>query len=430
MVTSFSMKNILIITLISASLNVVGQTPISKLFKLQWKVPIGVTTYRTNMIYHEGLMYIGSNGISRDSRNDAKDGVYCIDPKSGKIVHQFKTEYTGDNDVTGISIADNKLFFGTDNYTFFCYDLKSKKEIWKKALPYDVESAPAAEDFNRDGTKDIFFTVEANGFYALNGKDGSIIWHKDSVSSHNGNAKALLVDINNDGVKDIVSSMRGGINSDEIDGFKMAHYGDYHWALDGTNGKILWALESGAGIHNSPFLFEEKGQKRIALLDCYGEFQVVDLKGNLLNSSQFGYGFFTSPVVSNDHHVLIGGYSVEYRDDLMDYDSTSNRWYLSSRSNSNYVEVEGAVSATTMIADVLGKGYMQAIGVTEEGYLYISKTNGTLIHNLKIGKGAETSVFIRDIDGDGKLELLIADLDGNLYCYDTNSSGKIEYGAF
>ena len=78
----------------------------------------------------------------------------------------------------------------------------------------------------------MVYTVEGNGIYARSGTDGSLIWQKDSVSAHGGNAAPKLVDINGDGVQDVISSIRGLPNSDEIDGFKMLHYGDYHWALD------------------------------------------------------------------------------------------------------------------------------------------------------------------------------------------------------
>jgi outer membrane protein assembly factor BamB len=59
------------------------------------------------------------------------------------------------------------------------------------------------------------------------------------------------------------------------------------------------------------------------------------------------------------------------------------------------------------------------------------ETNGKEIKKLKLpGKGAEASPFVGDVDGDGKLEILIADLDGNLYCFDTGSKGKVEVGGF
>lgn len=413
--------------------NLSAQKPVTSQFPLQWKTKIGVTTYRTNMVYHNGLIYIGSNGESRDKLIDDLDGVYAIDPKSGAIKATYKVPFAGDNDVTGIAIADNKLFFGTDNYYFFCFDLSSGQELWKSPREYDVESAPVCEDVNTDGKKDVIFSVEGYGFYALNGVDGSQIWAQDSISSHNGNVPSLLIDINGDGVKDIVNAGRGAANSDEIDGFKMAHYGDYHIALNGKNGRLLWLRETGAGVHTSPYVYTVNGQQRVALLDCYGEFQVVDLQGNLLSKVGLGYGWFTSPVMTTDGHLIVGRFGIEYTDDVLETNENNPIPYPGSKADSYNVAMddEQIISATTMIGDVLGKGTQQAIGVTERGIMFIMSTEGKELMKLKLpGKGAEASVFIQDVDSDGKLEILVADLDGNLYCFSTNSKGKVEHGAF
>lgn len=409
-----------------------SEAPMTSQFHLKWKTPIGITTYRTNMLFHDGWLFIGSNGASREQKNDPQDGVYAIDPKTGAVKMRYKVPFAGDDDVTGISIADNKLFFGTDNYYFFCFDVKTGKERWKKPLPYDVESAPVNEDFNRDGVVDVAFSVQGFGFYALDGETGTEIWKQDSISSHDGNVASLLVDIDNDGVKDIVNAGRGLANSDAIDGFKMRHYGDYHFALNGRTGCMMWVLPSGAGIHSSPFLFEANGQQRIALLDCYGEFQVVDLRGNLLSHMGFGYSWFCSPVMTKDHHLVIGNLAMKYSDDVLQTDDYDGVPHPGDSTEANSVGVgDETISATTMIADVLGKGTMQAIGVTEQGTLFIMQTNGTLIRKYRLlGKGAEASPFIRDIDGDGRLEILIADLDGYLYCFGTNAKGKTEVGQF
>lgn len=429
------MRTLIIICAVSCSAMGLTQTAKSKAmtsqFPLQWKTPIGVTTYRTNMLYHNGRVYIGSNGVSRESRQDEKDGVYAIDPKTGAVKARYVVPFAGDNDVTGIAISDNKLFFGTDNFYFFCFDLASGEELWKYPLPYDVESAPVTSDFNGDGTADVSFSVEGHGFYALNGKDGSAIWVNDSISSHNGNVSPVLVDVNKDGVMDVITAGRGTPNSDDIDGFKMAHYGDYHLALDGKTGKILWAVPSGAGIHSSPFLCNYGGETCLALLDCYGEFQLVTAQGKVKSKAQFGYGYFNSPVMTKDGHLIIAGLGIEYADKYLKTDVREGAPYLTNDAPHESVELNGQrCSATTMLADVLGKGKPQAIGVTEEGLLFIMKTDGTPIQTYNISKGAEASVMVRDVDGDGKLEILVANLDGYLYCYGTTSAGKVELGQF
>jgi hypothetical protein len=166
-------------------------------------------------------------------------------------------------------------------------------------------------------------------------------------------------------------------------------------------------------------------------MDSYGQLSVVDSKGKLLKQTDFGFDYFMSPIVSKDGFLILGNKSTPIGNAFWINENDSLPRYLSENAMTKNVKVrEARISATTMIADVLGKGFPQMVGVTEMGDLFLAKTDGTEIQQMKFNKGAEASVFIKDIDQDGKLEILIASLDGFLYCFKTNSSGKVEVGSF
>ena len=76
--------------------------PVTELFPLKWKTQIGVTTYRTNMRLHDGLLYIGSNGVSRFELNDPLDGVYAIDPNDGRLTHAHTVAVGGNPTFVGV----------------------------------------------------------------------------------------------------------------------------------------------------------------------------------------------------------------------------------------------------------------------------------------------------------------------------------------
>jgi len=403
--------------------------PITSQFQLKWKTKIGTTTYRTNIVESNGSIYIGSNGENRNSDDDSFDGVYKINAKTGKIEGQFSPQIIGDNDVTGIALSNNKIYFGTDNYYFYCFDTKTVSELWKFPTPYDVESKPALVDLNNDKIDDVIFSVQHHGVYALNGIDGSIIWEQTTINSHEGNVPPFLLDCNGDGIKDVLVGMRGEPNSDEIDGFKMAHYGDYILCLNGTNGKQLWANETGAGIHTRLLEIQQDGETMIASLDCYGEFHLIDKSGKTKRVTSFGYSQFSSPNFYNNK-LIVKGYFVDISAKKFDKSENNDYEYLTIRGLSKSVDLEGTVSATSVIADVLGKGYQQLIALSENGMIAILPINGAGGTKLKLPTGAEASAFVKDIDNDGKLEIIIAGLDGYLYCYDTNSTGKAYSGEF
>lgn len=410
------------------TLMVCGQS-ITKTFPLKWKRKIGITTYRTNIIEEDGYIYVGSNGNDANSDLDDLDGVYKIEAKTGKITESYGAQIMGDNDVTGIGLYEGKLYFGTDSYYFYCFDEKTGEELWKFRTPYDVESVPVISDLDNDGKSEVVFCVQHNGVYCLNADNGSVKWMLDSISSHQGNVAPLVVDCNNDGVLDVVCGFRGRPNSDKLAGFKMAHYGDYIMALNGENGMPIWSAPTGAGVHASPFLFEESGEKRIATLDSYGEFQVLDLKGVVIKSIGFGYSKYMSPVMF-EGYLLLADYWIYIGDDAFEKQENGFNKLIDEKSPTHSGTMEGAQSATALVADVLGLGTQQFISVSESGDLYISDKNGKALKELEFPGGAEATPLIKDVDGDGKLEILIASLDGYLYCYETNSTGEVFYGQF
>lgn len=408
--------------------SVSGQS-ITKEFPLKWKQKIGITTYRTNIIEDDGFVYIGSNGDDANADLDERDAVYKIDARTGKVANTYASQIMGDNDVTGVALYDGKLFFGTDNYYLYCFDEKSGNELWKFKTPYDVESVPVVEDLDQNGSAEVVFCVQHHGVYCLNAADGSVKWVLDSISSHEGNVAPLVVDGNNDGVLDVVCGFRGKPNSSKTAGFKMAHYGDYLMALDGKSGLPIWSAPTGAGIHASPFLYEEQGEKRIASLDAYGEFQELGVDGQLIKTIGFGYSKYMSPVVYQGY-LNLSDYWIYIGDDAFEKQENGFNKLINEKAPEHSGTMNGAKSATTLVADVLGTGAQQFISVSESGDLYVSDRNGKALKELKFPTGAEATPLIKDVDGDGKLEILIASLDGYLYCYETKSEGEVFYGQF
>ena len=420
-------KAILVVALLQVS--AFAQEDLSSIFPIKWSCEIGITTYRTNIIEEDGFIYVGSNGNDANSDIDDLDGVHKIDVTSGKIVQSYQGQFIGDNDATGIALKDGKLYFGTDNYYFFCFDVETGQELWKYRTPYDVESVPCVADLDNDGNDEVVFCVQRDGMFCLNTEDGSEQWVLDSISSHDGNVAPLIVDCNGDGILDVIGGYRGSPENSKFAGFKMDHYGDYILALSGDTGLPIWSKSTGAGIHASPFLYSENGEKRIVSMDAYGEMQFLNLKGELVKDMGFGYGMFMSPVMHGTK-VCVADFIGELGDQVYEMNERGFNKYIGGDSLDISMKLEGTTSATTVIAGVRGNGQLQYIAVSEEGTLVMGNEDGSDIVQYKFAGGAEATPLIKDIDGDGKLEIMIAALDGKLYCYETNSSGEVYYGQF
>jgi hypothetical protein len=76
------------------------------------------------------------------------------------------------------------------------------------------------------------------------------------------------------------------------------------------------------------------------------------------------------------------------------------------------------VSATAVTGDLLPAEGDEAVIGTESGELLVFSSQGELLQRLELPAGLEAPALIADIDGDGRLELLLACLDGQLYCYE------------
>lgn len=394
---------------------------------LKWKTPIGLTTFRSTISLANNLIIVGSNGESLSSLNDSQDGVYLINPKTGEIKRHIQNEMGEDSDINGVAIYGDNLFFGSDNSYLFSYSFDGNKN-WSFATDGDVEGAPSLTDITGDSFPDVVFTTENGSVYALNGKDGALIWNfvakmeqtpgkYEYLSSNAFMSSPAVFDINQDGVKDVLVGARNAI----------------FYAIDGKTGEVIWKYHTGSGIHSSAMVANVLGKQQIIFAEAYSDIHILDNDGRLQNKKElYAYsqgiqGLFSSPVYTDKNNIVIGSSWWDNEDDgfwivPLGYENTEPQ------PQPLFLGVKN-VSATPLIADIIGNQKSQIIIATEDGKLIISNEQGYILATMSLESGVEATPLIADIDNDGKNELLIAARDGYLYCYETNGSG-IHWGQF
>lgn len=410
---------------------------IEDVFPVKWKTYIGQTTYRSNILLHQNKIWVGSNGNTLErNANDENDAVFALDTKTGNVLAKIQpigkpndTE-TPDFDVNGIAIEGTKLFFGTDYKVLYCYDIDKKEFLWQYSTPTDavggnygnIESCPLLADLNGDGESDVVITVRGKGVVAVNGKTGKPIW-VNILSQAEGAflTSPCSVDVNKDNVPDIIT---GGWGTE---------YESYLYALDGKNGKILWQFRLGSGLKSSPSIIHKGKKTAILVASTYSIVYMVDLKGqplyavNLNMPEQAPFfggisGLFASPILTPNETLGIGsawwsdkqdGFWVTHLQKATLNEEKGLK--VVDRSLSNFTSAN-RISASAVVAQVNNKNW-QLIVPTEKGRLLLYDEKKKTMQTFQLPAGSETTPFIGDIDGDRKLELLLATYDGYLYCY-------------
>jgi outer membrane protein assembly factor BamB len=379
---------------------------------IKWKSKIGLSTYRSTITFQNEKIILGSNGSSSSKRKDRLDGLYIVDPITGKIEEHIVENTSGDQDVNGVAATEERLYWGNDNSMFYAFDWGGNLQ-WSIGVGGDVEGAPALEDFNADGVLDVCFTTEAGEVYVVDGKEGFVMWriqvdYKPKwtyPSSRAFMASPTLVDINRDGIRDVVVGSRNGSV----------------YALNGKTGEAIWTFRTQApsGVFSSVFAKDGK----LYATESYSRAYRLNGKGEVEKTyelSREGQGaLFSSPVVTPKDTLVIGSAG----------DRQHRGVWIQTKTKREFHSI-GPVSATPIIADIDGNGELDIVVLTENGWLYVYNEDGELKHRFSLPNGGEATPFIDDVDFDGKLELLLLTNDQFLSCYALPSSGDVYWSGF
>ena len=379
---------------------------------VKWTARVGKTTFRTTMGHTDGLIVIGTHGATLDGKNEASDGVYLLDAKTGKETRKIVTPGAGDRDVGGVAIDAGTIYFTTDNSQIVAATLAGKI-VWTAEATGKVRPAPALADLDGDGAIDVVVGDESGTLRAIKGATGQPLWTvKTSESEYDARgfiAAAAIADLDADGHDDLVAASRDGILT----------------AYRGKDGQVLWQHMGNSGVHASPTVadFDGDGAPEVLAAWSYGDLSIHDGKtgavrwGTVLAQDGGGIeGLFSTPTpLPGKPGVLVVGTAWWDDEDgviLVGVDARANRAF------------EHRVSASAVVLDLDNDGRNEAVIGTEKGLLLAFTAEGGRAELAKLGGPIEAPALIADVDNDGKHELLVASNDGKLTCFATESTGK------
>ncbi|WPP53469.1 outer membrane protein assembly factor BamB family protein [Catalinimonas niigatensis] len=276
---------------------------------------------------------------------------------------------------------------------------------WQLSIPeIGSASSPRAIDLNQDGILDIVlggggkeFASTEYGVIAIDGKDGSLLWHKSARNQIVGSA--LFKDINQDGIPDVIIGGRSAVL----------------YALDGRNGSLLWE-----------FLPDYEG------MDALNDTTILN--------------FFNPQLIPDADHDQLEDILIAYGGFVKAHPAQRDRpsgslMVISSRDGKLLAKAKMPDGRETymspLVYDFEGKRKLEVIfgtgGETIGGYLYRIALQNILDGDLSAAlplasdreKGFIAPPVLADVNLDGIKDIVANAVNGRMLCIDGKTNQKI-----
>lgn len=411
---------------------------------LNWEAPIGNVSFRTNVDLIDNQIVIGSNGGNyMDYFSDKGNGIYLLDPKTGKTQLNFANESFGDMDVNGVLVYNNNIYFGNDNDEIICAN-KNGKILFRQDASGDIEHRPIL--IKTPSSDQIVFAMETGEIRCIDPKDGKINWtyyHPQFEGQKVGDNRTvfklkmhfysgekfflepIISDLNNDGVSDLiyvadmtdiyaVDGKTGKLITSIIDQSSDTYYGSFQCALYRSQPGVISVGKQKLIVipYTKYFANDSKGEKAVKELRFFNSSGnevkriTVDNEANIDRIQQIG------------NRLFFGNRWMDFSNGLDNYSI-----YSYDQKIKNYGFPRIAKNTLTINGDecvVLSFEY----GFRSSNEYYTNDKSSIGIYNLSkkrfeslhdLNSTSEFVPILGDFNQDNKVDLLLGCHDGKLY---------------
>ncbi len=400
----------------------------------KWAAPVGLTGWFSTIMPLSGEIFVASLGDSFAGAEDQADAVVKVDGKTGAAAFFFTPPVhtgRGPRDVVGIAGGNSGLFVvsldGNVHHVGFDGNV-----TWQFHLGSPAAGVPLVVDINGDNTEDVIVPTRSGQVVALSGQTGRTSWTAGLSRVPTGypllgTTLALADVLPGQGQELIACSPLGDVQvlnlRDGKSRWRTAlatgclagpHVRD---RTDETAGPLVqladraaqvWALATGRGDFESI---------RWNTLATVGDDTLIAGLRSIRTATPSGLLYIACPTADFESRraaiCALNGEGVTWR-----------------------FPVPGAVWGTPAIADIngdsrdeiiLGTIEAQADGAAKGG-LYVLSSDGHCLYRARLDAPIECSPVVADVDGDNRLDVLVADQAGWLHCYSTGRAGPVRWG--
>lgn len=403
----------------------------------RWKAPIGLTAWFSTILPLDGQIYVASLGSAFDDPRDENDGVVRVDGATGNATLIFTPPDRGPRDVLGLAAGNDTLFVACRNGFVYAVD-RDGKERWKISSGALLTAPPLALDINRDKTSDVIVVNQKGAVVAISGANGRTVWTAPPPK-RTGRTPELADQEATVCTKLAAGNVLGAGSPDIV----VTNADGSLRILAANNGAVRWETNASVGFLAGAIIGRAPSGATAPALTASHEGTVWSLlrAGRNVNAAPswpppIGWnmtivaGLRTIQRPAPWPAALIACSAGQYRGNNGAVAALANdgvQWRFPTR---------GIIWSTPAIADLNGDGVAEIVVPTieraadgsESGVLLILSRDGQLLRQMKLDAPVECGPVIADVDGDGKLELLLADRTGWLHCLSTGGFGPVEWG--
>lgn len=408
----------------------------------RWQAPVGLTTWFSTIFAIDGVIYVAAHGTAWEDPDDHADGIVRVDGRTGEAAFLFQPPDRPPRDIVGLAAADGVLLAGCRNGQVYCVEPGGALR-WKASAGARIASVPLVFPVARGGPLGVGVVTEAGKLVVLNVANGKTIWIADTPSS---GLAALDEAARNVAPRPPLAATLalGDVLAEPGDELVVVTpRGDVR-ILSASNGRVRWQRAGDAGGVAGAICWGSPGGQA-------GPAYLADLAGGLWSLVHAGKDAVAAPlwispsrrprgIVAGVRTVTPPGatYSLllacsagaagEAGGSLALVGGSGVRWRY---------PLGGIIWGTPAVADLNGDRKPELIVTSFEppsarlgrGWLTILSTEGRLLRHEVLPAAVESSPLVADVDGDGLLEVLVADRSGLLHCLATQRLGPVEWGS-